>query len=211
MQTVDFSWASQSFTLFPEGCLFWKQEDCLIFSDVHLGKDHHFRKNGIPVPSISEVDTKQIVKRVRTVKPSYVVFLGDLVHVPDNNDFTGMILGLFQQLNVGIYWILGNHDPLMDIEFSRDIIVLKQCQKRGIHLVHDTEDAHLFPVIQGHIHPTVTLSLPPKGSYRYPALVMNKQKMVLPAYGTFTGGQRVNPRLFNKIFLCTGKECVELK
>jgi metallophosphoesterase superfamily enzyme len=50
----------------------------------------------------------------------------------------------------------------------------------------------------------------PKGSYRYPALVMNKDKMIMPAFGTFTGGHLIKSKSFDKIILCTGRECVEL-
>ena len=29
---------------------FWKNQKALILGDIHLGKDQHFRKAGIPIP-----------------------------------------------------------------------------------------------------------------------------------------------------------------
>ena len=171
MKSIDFIWADQDFTVFPEGCLFWKQEGSLLFSDVHLGKDHYFRRNGISVPQISQVDAQTIVKLVQAIKPEYVVFLGDLLHVPDSQSLKKIVIELFGQLKVQVYWILGNHDPLIDFENSSIVQILTTYEARGIHLVHDTDNENLFPVIQGHIHPVARVSLLPKGSYRYPAPV----------------------------------------
>ena len=31
--------------------LYWKKENALIISDLHVGKSAHFRKNGIAIPA----------------------------------------------------------------------------------------------------------------------------------------------------------------
>jgi metallophosphoesterase superfamily enzyme len=41
---MTLNFADQSFELHPSGALFWPNEELLIISDVHLGKNHSFQK-----------------------------------------------------------------------------------------------------------------------------------------------------------------------
>ena len=41
---------NQSFILTNQRAMFWEESSALIFSDLHLGKTAHFRKNGIALP-----------------------------------------------------------------------------------------------------------------------------------------------------------------
>jgi len=48
--STPFSFADQHFELDSSGAVFWPDQNCLILSDVHLGKIQHFRKNGAAIP-----------------------------------------------------------------------------------------------------------------------------------------------------------------
>ena len=41
---------NQNIILTNQRALFWEESSALIFSDLHLGKTAHFRKNGIALP-----------------------------------------------------------------------------------------------------------------------------------------------------------------
>lgn len=40
---VDLTWQGQNWTLLPDRALFWKEQQTLILSDLHLGKAQDFQ------------------------------------------------------------------------------------------------------------------------------------------------------------------------
>ena len=44
----------QELELLPQKAIYWKDRNCLLIADLHLGKSTHFRKNGIAVPNASK-------------------------------------------------------------------------------------------------------------------------------------------------------------
>ena len=79
---------NHNFILHPSGAIFWLEKKTLFLADVHLGKVAHFRKNGIAVPRQAEgLFYEKITKLLNDFTPTRIIFLGDLFHSEQNNEW----------------------------------------------------------------------------------------------------------------------------
>ena len=94
-------------------------------------------------------------------------------------------------------WITGNHDPLATGHMGghiRDEIVVE-----GLTLRHEPGPAHTTHEIAGHLHPAAKVTL--NGlTLRKPCFASNGLRLVMPAFGTFTGGLNVLDDAFAPVF-----------
>lgn len=59
----DIIFGKQLLTLTQQRAIYWKSEQLLILSDMHLGKAAHFRKHGISLPTtVSMQDLTRLEK-----------------------------------------------------------------------------------------------------------------------------------------------------
>ena len=85
---MEFTLLEQSLVLSIHKSIFWKEQECLIVSDLHLGKAGHFRKAGIPISSKVHVeDLDRLDLLLNTYQPKRLVMLGDLFHSDKNNEW----------------------------------------------------------------------------------------------------------------------------
>jgi metallophosphoesterase superfamily enzyme len=49
------------------------------------------------------------------------------------------------------------------------------------------QQIHLLFRISGHIHPGISLVIPPKRQVRLPCFLVSDHQIILPAFSTFTG------------------------
>ena len=76
---MDIEIREEQFVLYPHKAIFWKSQNALLLSDLHLGKINHFRRAGIPVPSkANDHNLEVLIDLVRLCKPTRVVCIGDL-------------------------------------------------------------------------------------------------------------------------------------
>ena len=131
---------SETLLLLPQKAAFWQKKNVLFLADLHLGKINHFRKAGIPVPAkANDKNLELLIDLLRFTKPDRVICLGDLFHSHYNPEWEvfGEVVKHFR--NISFELVLGNHDIMSDIQYSR----------KGIR-VHDT--LRLDPFILTH-HP----------------------------------------------------------
>lgn len=167
--------------------LFWKHQSVLLVADVHLGKAHHFQKEGLPVSSaIEHRNLDRLDALIAHWNPSKLLFLGDLFHARDNEMNARFAQWLEKNQTTRCSLISGNHDryngfshPLMSI-FDEHLI-------SGIRLKHEPSQDPESPEICGHIHPAVRLRGKGRSALRLPALVIKGHQMIVPAFGEFTG------------------------
>ena len=201
----------ESFELLPTRGVYWVKEETLIISDLHLGKDQVFRKNGVAIPGTTKADLLRLEKMVSAVEPKQVVFLGDLFHSFKREDQEGL-LTLMAKYPLEWVYIQGNHDPQNPGWGSGSgVQFLDKLEIEPFLFVHDGAgiESDLF-IIQGHIHPRVSLRLGPNQWNRYPCLAISENKMILPAFGSFTGGYKLRKGDFERVFLFTDEKCFEV-
>jgi len=180
------SFGGQDFLLHHSGTLFWPSERMLIASDLHLEKGSHFARRGFFLPPYDSRHTLSLLAAVcGEVQCQRLLLLGDAFH--DDKGFGRLgrqERSMFADLLAfDPIWIRGNHDRDFVPEgfLGRDSHV-----HRGITFRHETARDEIVD-ISGHFHPKADLSNGLKRHSR-PCFIEDGRKMILPAFGAFTGG-----------------------
>jgi DNA ligase-associated metallophosphoesterase len=172
----------------------------LVLSDTHFGKAATFRAHGLAIPDGDDArDLQRIDHLVERVGAEQLVIAGDLTHSP-----RGSCPGLDAWLRLHadrVTLVIGNHDrpgglgkaPMRSVE---------ALQLGPAWIVHDPSDAPAGRFsICGHLHPVVRIKDGRRRSLRLPCFHLSEHRLVLPAFGTFTGGQLVSPAAGDRVFV----------
>lgn len=192
---------NQNFTLHHLGAIYWKNQNTVLVSDVHFGKVTHFRKHGVAIPReiILENFTK-LNQLLAEFKPNRIIFLGDLFHS-----------GLNSEWNYFEEWIDTKTQEILLIEGNHDVIATEKYENLNIKLFSELiiDDFILthFPLettdyfnFCGHIHPGVKMVGKGKQFLKLACFFQNKNQMILPAFGAFTGKYYLEPTAENTIY-----------
>jgi DNA ligase-associated metallophosphoesterase len=185
MNSVDLTFAGERLSALGSGALFWPSEALLVVSDLHLGKSERIaRRGGALLPPYETEETLQRLERdIGTTEAKTVICLGD--------SFDDMAAGealddghrdWIRRLQAGRrwVWIEGNHDPgPLDIGGSH----LAEARIGPITFRHIAEAGAEPGEISGHYHPKARLR-----AARRPCFMVDRRRMILPAYGCYTGG-----------------------
>lgn len=174
----------------------------LLVSDLHLGKAATFRRAGIPVPEGSaQADLDRLERLVRGTAARRLLVLGDLFHA--RTGCTERVFAEFTALRrriagTEVVLVLGNHDRsvgAMPAQLGIDACV-PHLTEAAWHFVHEPPPAPAGLTsftIAGHLHPTVSIRSPAGDRVADRCFVADGPLLVLPAFGSFTGGHRVAP------------------
>lgn len=190
---------NQTFQLLPEKALFWNEEKMLILSDLHLGKSGHFRKSGIPAPAqINSKTLGRLTILLEQYTPETVLILGDLFHSDANREWFEFEDWLLRNRAFEFILVTGNHDSLHPSFYhSANLAVYAELSIGPFLFVHDTNKinhtGHNITLVGGHIHPAVKLKGKGRQSLRFPAFIISENRILLPAFGEFTGLFTITP------------------
>ncbi len=98
-------------------------------------------------------------------------------------------------------WIAGNHDPEVGRRAGGDMS--GELAIAGLTLRHEPAPGGATHEIAGHLHPAAKLSMYGT-TIRRPCFVGNGRRLVMPAFGAFTGGLNVLDQAFRSLFGDTG-------
>jgi DNA ligase-associated metallophosphoesterase len=176
----------------------------LLLSDLHLGKAATFRRAGIPVPEGSaQKDLMRLEALVARHEVKRLLVLGDLFHA--RTGCTDAVREEFaaaraRMAGAAVVLVLGNHDrPLGALPDSLGIdAIVPAIDEPPFHFVHEpsavvAEGRRNLFTIGGHLHPTVSLRSPSGDRLADRCFVAEEVVLVLPAFGSFTGGHRITP------------------
>ena len=94
------------------------------------------------------------------------------------------------------YWILGNHDP--DLPESIGGFICRSLTIGGVTLCHEPSFGRSAE-IAGHLHPVARIAR--KGEvFRRKCFATDGQRLVMPAFGAYTGGLNVLNEAFSSLF-----------
>lgn len=195
------SMCGKAFQADMSGALYWPAEDSLIIADLHLEKGSHYAAKGVMLPPY---DTRETLQRLAEVIDRYeaetIIALGDSLHdsagaerIAEEDLETLRII----QADREWIWITGNHDPIVPGRLGGH--VLHELTVAGIRLTHEPTQGRATHEIAGHLHPAARLVMHGY-SLRRPCFVGNGRRLVLPAFGTFTGGLNVLDEAFEPLF-----------
>ena len=182
------------------GALYWPQQDTLIVSDLHFEKGSFFASRNQHLPPYDTGQTLSALERtIARYQPAQIIALGDSFHDMDgaqrlSNEDRNRIVALTRSRRW--IWIAGNHDPVpapdLGGEATQDLII------NGITLRHEPL-AHLSGAeIAGHLHPVATIATKAR-KLRRRAFVSNGQRLIMPAFGAYTGGLNVRDEAFSTL------------
>jgi DNA ligase-associated metallophosphoesterase len=181
------------------GALYWPEQGLLAVADLHLEKGSSFAARGQLLPPYDTVATlAKLTKLMMRYAPRVVVALGDSFHdgggparmMRDDRD------NLFAlQRGRDWIWISGNHDPDpadgIGGAFHSEIAI-------GA-LVFRHRPTGAEREIAGHLHPVARIAHRGRAVSRR-CFAAGKTRMVMPAFGAFTGGLNVRSAAFADVF-----------
>ena len=194
--------AGHDLLLLASRLLWWPAERTLFAADVHLGKAERFRRLGVPVPDGPTTDTlDRLADAVERHGARHLVVLGDLLHAEGSaTPELGRRWQAWRERSAGLEVTLvrGNHDrqsgdPPPDWAV-RTVAPGEVWQ--GLVLCHEPPPASGLPTgfaLAGHVHPGVVLYGRAGDRLRLPCFVCGPHRLVLPAFGAFTGLHPMRP------------------
>jgi len=186
---VPFSFAGETFVASPEGALHWPSQSALLVADLHLEKASWFARFGQFLPPYDSVATLTALRAVvaRTgIRKLYC--LGDSFHDRfgcDRLDANARDLLISLTSRLDWTWIVGNHDPGFADHCGGTLV--EEVEVAGIILRHEAIPADFRPELSGHFHPKLRVNMRGRHVSRR-CFVASATKLILPAFGSLTGG-----------------------
>lgn len=172
------------------GALWWPDQGLLCVSDLHLGKSERVaRRSGQVLPPYDSRETlSRLAADLEHCVPTTVVCLGDSFDDLEASQSLGTADRLqISALQAGRRWIWieGNHDP-GPVELGGSHLAEWSC---GALIFRHIAQQGSSGEVSGHYHPKVRLKTRGRSITR-PAFLFDRSRLILPAYGTYTGGLR---------------------
>ncbi len=183
----------------PDGALYWPEQGLLAVADLHLEKGSSFAARGQLLPPYdTAVTLARLARLIARYAPRCVVALGDSFHdgggparlAPhDRNALSAL------QRGRDWLWLTGNHDPepVADIGgVFESVLTIGVLTFR--HLPTGTAGE-----IAGHLHPVARIAHRGRAVSRR-CFAADATRMVMPAFGAYTGGLNVRDQAFADVF-----------
>lgn len=173
------------------GAVWWPARRTLIVADLHLEKGSGFAQRGQHLPPYDTGATLAALEaELDRLQPAAVICLGDSFH--DRQAQARMASADRQRLAALVarqdwVWIAGNHDPLMldapGGTHAREMTV------GALTFRHEAVGAAAGE-LSGHFHPKAAVRAR-TGRITARCFAEDGRRMILPAFGAYTGGMNV--------------------
>ena len=185
-----------------DGALVLTGHDTLIVSDLHFEKGSSYAPGGQMLPPY---DTRSTLRRLAAViarhRPARLVALGDSFHdlgadrrmdAADAQTLAGLVASVADWV-----WIEGNHDPAPPPHFGGR--VCETLALGGLVLRHEPTEGPAPGEIAGHLHPCAKVRGQGR-AVRARCFAGDGTRLVMPAFGAYTGGLNVRDEAFARCF-----------
>lgn len=186
---VHLSFAGQDFAIVDRAGLYWPSQGALFVADLHFEKASWYAASGQMLPPYDSAATlDRLEAAIAACGATSLWCLGDNFH--DSRGAQRLDSRLAERLEslsrrVAVHWITGNHDSALDAGFGGQVI--DEAALGGLALRHRAESSATFPELSGHFHPRLRVRLRGRMVSR-PCFVRCSQRLILPAFGSLTGG-----------------------
>jgi hypothetical protein len=192
--------AGERLMLDPAGALYWPAAGLLAVSDLHLEKGSSYARRGQLLPPWDTHATlDRLALLLRRYHPRTVIALGDSFH--DANGSSRLPSGELSRLRSmtaahRFIWVQGNHDPSPPQGLGGEW--MEAFTTTTLAFRHQATPGALGE-ISGHHHPKATI--PARGgSVSRPCFVTDGRRLMLPAFGAYTGGLDVRDPAIARLF-----------
>lgn len=193
--------AGERLMLDPAGALYWPARELLVVSDLHLEKGSSFARRGMLLPPW---DTRATIDRLvlllRRWRPRVLVALGDSFH--DTGGASRLPVGEGARLAaiaaaLRLVWVRGNHDPAPHEGIDGESV--ETFAVGPLVFRHEAEPRVGAGEISGHFHPKA--AVPARGTHVCrPCFVADHRRLLMPAFGAYTGGLDVRDPAITCLF-----------
>jgi len=204
--------------LHPSGAAYLPVHHTLLVADAHFGKAVSFRKLGVPVPQGTTSETlAKLTEVIAATGAKHLVFLGDFLHSARSHAKPTLdAIAAWREHNasLAITLVRGNHDDRAgDPPANLRIEVVDEPLALGdFALCHHPKPVKGRYVIAGHWHPCISVTGRAFERLRLPCFwfgddtgqLPQQAVGILPAFGSFTGMHRIEPRAGDRIFPVAG-------
>ena len=193
--------AGERLMLDPMGALFWPETRLLAVSDLHLEKGSSRARGGSLLPPWDTHATlDRLALLLRRWKPATVVTLGDSFH---DTEAAGRLppgelarLAAMTEAHQFI-WVLGNHDPHPPNGIGGQFV--QAWATHPLMFRHEADPRAPAGEIVGHHHPKARV--PARGEQvSRPCFVADSRRLMMPAFGAYTGGLDVRDPAIARLF-----------
>ena len=202
--------------LLPQKAAFWPRERMLIIADIHFGKAAAFRSWGIPVPrGTTSENLHALDDLVNLTGAEHVLFLGDFLHARAAHAAgtqAAMLAWRQRRCELILTLVRGNHDKHAGDPAERlGIDLVDEPYTVGpLSFCHHPDIAAPGYVLAGHVHPVYVLATR-FDALRLPCFVAGPRRMILPSFGSFTGGHALRPEAGERIWVSSGEAVHSLR
>lgn len=184
------------------GALWLEREGALVVADLHFEKGSSYAARfGQMLPPYDTRETlDRLDREIALLSPERLIFLGDSFH--DGDGETRLAADDYRRLEglaLGreLVWAVGNHDADGPKALPGDII--DEAEIAGLTLRHEPLPGVQRGEVAGHLHPAAKVSSG-RATTRRRCFVTDGQRLVLPAFGAFTGGLNILDSAFSNLF-----------
>ncbi len=200
-----------SVLLLADKALYWPQAKLMCIADAHFGKAASYRALGQPVPpGTTSANLARLDRLLANHATCRLVFLGDFMHA--RNARTPGTLAALQDWRARhpelvCTLVRGNHDlragdPAPELRFE----VVDEPLIVGTFALRHTPGSHAgHHAIAGHVHPVFQLHGKGRQRLRLPCFYSSGGITLLPSFGDFTGGHRIEAGPASRIFVTDGE------
>ncbi len=193
--------AGERLMLDPMGAVFWPGQRLLAVSDLHLEKGSSFARRGMLLPPWDTHATlDRLTLLLRRWSPHTVVALGDSFHdklgssrLPPTEQHRLQAMTEAHRF----IWVQGNHDPTPPHGLGGNWV---ETFRTGTMMFRHQAITPADPgEVVGHHHPKATVQAR-AGSVCRPCFVFDGSRLMMPAFGAYTGGLDVRDAAIRGLF-----------
>jgi DNA ligase-associated metallophosphoesterase len=201
MTACEITLHGERLLLDPAGAAFWPAASVLAVADLHLEKGSAAARRGQLVPPWdSALTLARLALLLQKWRPQVVVAVGDSFEDDGGPARLGqsdrtLLMAMASQAR--FVWVCGNHDPSPPLDMP-GLAVTSWCE--GALLFRHQACASATPgEVSGHFHPKARVATR-AGEVVRPCFVTDGRRLVLPAFGAYTGGLDVRAPALGAIF-----------
>ncbi|GAB4357568.1 MAG: ligase-associated DNA damage response endonuclease PdeM [Oricola sp.] len=200
-ESLVLDYAGSELVLDPAGVAWFPAERVLAVADLHLEKGSSFARSRIYLPPYDTAATlARLAAAVARYGPATIVSLGDSFHDDDASarlpgDAVGAIATIAQGRDM--IWVTGNHDPSPPDNVPGQSVAMLALGR--IVFRHMPDPAEFGHEVCGHLHPCARIAGRGR-AVRRPCFASDGVRLMLPAFGAFTGGLNVCDEAFAGLF-----------
>jgi DNA ligase-associated metallophosphoesterase len=200
----EFACAGERLQALPAGALYWPDRRLLAVADLHLEKGSSYAVSARKLlPRHDTCETLGLLERlVDALAPATVICLGDSFH--DRTAIARLSDGQRRQIEQLVVrsrfvWIVGNHDPAPPPSGWGE--VADQLEEGPLVFRHEARFGPADGEVSGHFHPVAALTVQGR-SLRRRCFLTDGRRLILPAFGAYTGGLNALHPAIAQLFPC---------